>query len=163
MKIIQALFSVKGTITRKEWWIYTLIVFILFYVGIFAFGISGMVLENYLTKTYTAGIIFGFSIYGMSILALWCTIALNIKRLRERKKKWGSIIILNLLYYTFYITILYIPRAINDAVYIKNLYPIITCSALFVLGLWSIIQLGFIKGTYPAKVTTDTKVQLLGS
>lgn len=159
MKIKQILFSFKGTITRKQWWIYSSITFILLFWVIFpAIFISGIALVSPAMGkskwTYIAGVLLGLSIYALPILALWYFLALNIKRLRERGRKWWLIIVLLILSYMFYMAALSVPTAIGDMVSSGDFYSLIICLVFFLIGLWPLIELGFLKGiTEPDKAS----------
>jgi uncharacterized membrane protein YhaH (DUF805 family) len=152
MKIRQVLFSFNGTITRKQWWIYTSAAFIfLFWVVFPALFTLGIVLISPMMRktkwTYAAEIIVVFSIYVVPMLAVWCFLALNIKRLRERGRKWMAMTILLVLSLMFYMAVLSVPAAIADLVYSRDFYSLIVCPAFFLIGLWPLIELGFFKGT----------------
>lgn len=149
MKINQILFSFKGTMTRKQWWVYTSIAFILFFwVIIPALFVSGMVLTSPMMKknlwVYALEVIVVFSICVVPMLAVWCFLTLNIKRLRERGRKWLGMTVLLLLSLMFYMAILSLPAAIIDLVYSNDYYSLIVCLVFFLIGLWPLIELGFL-------------------
>lgn len=150
MTIRQVLFSFKGTIPRKQWWIYTSITLILLFWIIFpALFILLVVLTlpmvNKASWVHTTGIIIEvIAVYAILILAIWCFSALNIKRLRERGHRWLMMTILLILSFMFYMAILSIPNAIIDLVYSQDFYSLIIFLLFFTIGLWPLIELGFL-------------------
>jgi len=148
MKIRQGVFSFKGTITRAQWWIYTSITFILLFWVIFpALFVLGIMFSPTVNKPkwiYAAEIIVALSIYVLPVLAVWCFSALNIKRLRELGYKWLRMTILLILSFMFYMALLLIPATIIDLIYSRDFYSLIVCLAFFLIGLWPLIELGFL-------------------
>ncbi len=151
MKLWQILFSLNGTITRKQWWIYTLIAFVLlFWVvfpALFAFGMVLTYLDMGKIWIYAGKIIEIFSICATPMLALWCFSVLNIKRLRERGRKWTGVLMLLIFSFMFYMAVLLIPGAITDIRVSQDFYLLTVCIVFFMIGIWPLIELGFLKGT----------------
>ena len=86
------LFSFDGRISRKEWWVLTIIIF-LASVGVTAISIGGSIVTGF-AFTHGASIVSGVG-YIVYLISAYIGIATNVKRFHDRGKSgWWVLIAL---------------------------------------------------------------------
>ena len=79
--ILRELFSFKGTASRFEWWMISLVSDLLVQVGI----VSSMF---YFSGSRVRDVALGIGISALTLLCLWVAIAVIVRRLRDRGRPW---------------------------------------------------------------------------
>jgi uncharacterized membrane protein YhaH (DUF805 family) len=175
-KVFKILFSLKGSISRKELWLYSTIVLLLFLLICFA---AFFVLTEYLMNRVDVPIFDIFEYYKgfiilfllMSLLLNWIFLALGVKRSHDLNEKGITV------YITFFISILILCASFVQAFYIYgstlgltnisiaastimyiNYFIYITSTIEFILFIYLCIHLGFKKGRINVGLS-DEKVQ----
>lgn len=127
--MIADFFTYKGRLNRKPYWIKTLIVLVVLFVGV---GIgSTMVFSGMMIPGLIVGAI-------IAIPAIIASIMIALRRLHDRNKSWWWL----LLYYV-------VPNGLQGlgetmgATGLGSIPMIIS----FGISIWALVDLGFLKGT----------------
>ena len=125
------LFSFQGRIPRKKYWIAILLII---FIGLLLFGLF-VLLANAALGFFTAFLI-GLPLF---IPFVWAGIAVPVKRLHDRNKSgW---------YYLLYFTLPNVLDRLSDKIAEGSALWWIVLLAGLVIGIWAIVDLGFLKGT----------------
>ncbi len=122
MKFFQICFSFKGRINRAAWWLLNLPVFAIFTISV-------------ITNNFPAKISLGFILL---IVPAWIHLAITVKRWHDKDKStWWVLLHFIPLVAVFFVLLAQLTSGWSTVIY---LIAIIT-------SLWTIFELGFIKGT----------------
>ena len=157
MSIGHILFGFDGRLNRARWWGYSL----LSVVALFVVLLGAQVLAALLAPTPTG--IAVFSLIGY-LPFLWIFAALGVKRLHDRDKSGGLLVVYYLLPFLIYLLTLYIvsgaaghvaaltatvPPTHQSVTALSTRFVAIFLLQLasFVIWVWSLVDLGFLDGT----------------
>src|SRR5215813_13817613 len=151
MSLTDLLFSFKGRINRKPWWLATvavglaasLVTAILEALARF----SGETVVNPVTHEFEPTGIFGLVISIIALANMWVAFALSAKRLHDRDRT-GWWLIWQLLTLTIAVILVVVAVMVpqeQGAVW----YALAggACLAAFVISVWLFVQIGFLRGT----------------
>ena len=151
MRLTELLFSFKGRLNRKPWWLATIA------VGVAASVITGLVevaarsagqtaIDPVTNQVGPSGI-FGVLVGVVAIANMWIAFALSMKRLHDRDRTgWWLVWQLLILCLAVFLVVVAVavPRE-QGAVW----YALAGAagSAAFVVSVWLFVQIGFLRGT----------------
>lgn len=151
MSLTDLLFSFKGRINRKPWWLATIT------VGLAASVLtvilealarsSGETIVNPVTHEFEPTGIFGLAISIIALANMWIAFALSAKRLHDRDRTgWWLIwqLLILILAVIMVVVAVTVPHE-QGAVW----YALAGATGLaaFVISVWLFVQIGFLRGT----------------
>jgi uncharacterized membrane protein YhaH (DUF805 family) len=151
MSLTDLLFSFKGRINRKPWWLATIA------VGLAASVITGILevlarasgatIVNPVTHEFEPTGIFGLATSIIALANMWIAFALSAKRLHDRDRT-GWWLIWQLLILILAVILVVVAVAVpheQGAVW----YALAGAAGLaaFVISVWLFVQIGFLRGT----------------
>jgi uncharacterized membrane protein YhaH (DUF805 family) len=151
MSLTQLLFSFKGRINRKPWWLASLgagfAASLLTAILEAAARSSGEAIVNPETHTFEPTGIFGIAISLIGLANAWIAFALSVKRLHDRDRTgwwllWQLLIIVLAVF--LIIVAIAVPQE-QGALW----YALAGAAGLaaFVISIWLFVQIGFLRGT----------------
>lgn len=151
MSLTELLFSFKGRINRKPWWLATIA------VGLAASVITGILealarssgetIVNPVTHELEPTGIFGLAISIIALANLWIAFALSAKRLHDRDRTgWWLIwqLLILILAVILVVVAIAVPKEQGALWYALAGAPGL---AAFVISVWLFVQIGFLRGT----------------
>src|SRR5512144_1367791 len=151
MSLTELLFSFKGRINRKPWWLATIA------VGLAASVITGILealarssgetIVNPVTHELEPTGIFGLAISIIALANLWIAFALSAKRLHDRDRTgWWLIwqLLILILAVILVVVAVVVPNEQGALWYALAGAPGL---AAFVISVWLFVQIGFLRGT----------------
>lgn len=150
MSIIQLLFSAKGRIRRRDYWLSSLglgvVYWLLYIVGHIL--ISGNPFSEFFTDF--AGILSGEPtlytqfVWGVILLGQWPAVCIMAKRWHDRNRSgWLAGVVLGISLLSNVSQILYGPQSASP----NPLLTAILGFAVLAVSIWALIELGFLDGT----------------
>jgi uncharacterized membrane protein YhaH (DUF805 family) len=151
MTLTQLLFSFKGRINRKPWWLASLgagfTASLLSAILEALARSSGETIVNPVTHQFEPTGIFGLAISLIALANAWIAFALSVKRLHDRDRTgwwllWQLLIILLAVFLT--VVAFAVPKE-QGAVW----YALAGAAVLvaFIISVWLFVQIGFLRGT----------------
>ena len=151
MPLTQLLFSFKGRINRKPWWLASLgagfTASLLSAILEALARSSGETIVNPVTHQFEPTGIFGLAISLIALANAWIAFALSVKRLHDRDRTgwwllWQLLIILLAVFLT--VVAFAVPKE-QGAVW----YALAGAAVLvaFIISVWLFVQIGFLRGT----------------
>jgi uncharacterized membrane protein YhaH (DUF805 family) len=151
MTLTQLLFSFKGRINRKPWWVASLAAgftasLLTAILEALAHS-SGETIINPVTHTFEPTGILGLAISVIGLVNAWIAFALSVKRLHDRDRTgwwllWQILIIV--------VAVILIMVAITVPEEQGLLWYALAAAAIlaaFAISVWLFVQIGFLKGT----------------
>src|SRR5262245_18582506 len=151
MSLTELLFSFKGRINRKPWWLATIAVGLAASVitGIIevAARTSGQTTVDPITHQIEPTGIFGVLVGVVGLVDVWIAFALSVKRLHDRDRT-GWWLIWQLITVVLAVILVVVALAVPDeqgAVW----YALAGAAGLaaFAISVWLFVQIGFLRGT----------------
>ena len=151
MPLTQLLFSFKGRINRKPWWLASLgagfTASLLSAILEALARSSGETIVNPVTHQFEPTGIFGLAISLIALANAWIAFALSAKRLHDRDRTgwwllWQLLVILLAVFLT--VVAFAVPKE-QGAVW----YALAGAAVLvaFIISVWLFVQIGFLRGT----------------
>ena len=151
MTLTQLLFSFKGRINRKPWWLASLgagfTASLLSAILEALARSSGETIVNPVTHQFEPTGIFGLAISLIALANAWIAFALSAKRLHDRDRTgwwllWQLLVILLAVFLT--VVAFAVPKE-QGAVW----YALAGAAVLvaFIISVWLFVQIGFLRGT----------------
>ena len=151
MPLTQLLFSFKGRINRKPWWLASLgagfTASLLSAILEALARSSGETIVNPVTHQFEPTGIFGLAISLIALANAWIAFALSVKRLHDRDRTgwwllWQLLIILLAVFLA--VVAFAVPKE-QGAVW----YALAGAAVLvaFIISVWLFVQIGFLRGT----------------
>ena len=151
MSLTNLLFSFKGRINRKPWWLATiaagLAASVVTAIIKIAARSSGQTALDPVTNQVEPTAIFGVLVGVIGLVNLWVAFALSAKRLHDRDRT-GWWLILQLLILILAVILVVVTIAVpqeQGAVWYALAGA--ACLAVFVISVWLFVQIGFLRGS----------------
>ncbi len=137
------LFSLEGRIARKPYWVGILIIITSSIVLTLSLGpMFGVSVDSLMTEQRPIGTVKLDML--INLLVFWPGLAITVKRLHDRNRPatWGVV-----LYAVFFVAIAMEFLGMAGTPEAPALPYVITLLAMVGIGLWLLVELGFLRGT----------------